>query len=415
LAPGDYWVIVTAANETALTLGVDFLSPTPKPTNEDCAAPEPISPGVPTKVSLIDAAKDLPSDCGVGTGELTYALTVTQTSDVRVYASTLRGSGSPLIGLRAPACAGQNDELHCHAGSALPVFARALAPATYVITVAATTPIDASVLVQLSPPTVAPADQTCQTAPPLTIGKTLTFDLSNHEDAIKDGCLPGGPTAAYALDLVDPSDVIVVGRFPQSDTGAVSFDAPACGVSDQLMCGSSSTPVRTARRKVAPGSYRAVVADTLGQQGTLGVFTRPTVASTLVFGAHDCSAPTTISPGGGFYTGDTSLLTGTYDESCDSSGQPKGGAPDQVFRLDLSQPSHVILSMQGSVYSTILSVRQGSSCPGIELKNGCTAGFAGPRSFLDFAKLSAGTYWVFVDGYAGSKGVYDLDVYVSDP
>ncbi len=413
VAPGTYTVVVTSSIETPLSLSVDFLTPTPKATNEDCSAPLALAVNVPTTVSIIDAAKDLPDACGAQTGELTYAITLAQPQDVRVYASTLRGSGQPVIGLRAPSCTGQTDELRCRNGSTLPLFARNI-QGTYVLTVAGTSLVDANVLVETSAPTTAPADQSCSTSPSATINGTLNFDLSNNEDAIHDGCMPGGTSASWDVELQNASDVMVVARFPQTDVGAVSFDAPGCTSTDRLVCWEASTPVRVSKRNVPAGSYRAVVVDQAGQQGTLTTLVRDTVAATQVTTADDCSTFIDVPSTGGQFYGDTTNMTADFDESCDYGGVPQGGAPDQILRLVLTQNQRVILNMDGSVYPTILSLRQGTTCPGVELKGACNFAFSGPRSFLDY-ELTAGTYWIVIDGYDLNKGAWDLDVRVIAP
>jgi hypothetical protein len=411
--PGTYAVVVTSSLETSVDLSVDFLTPASKASDEDCGTPQPIAANTPTTVSIIDAAKDLPDACGAQTGELTYSLTLAQAQDVRVYASTLRGSGQPVVGLRATTCTGQNDELRCRNGSALPLFARNL-QGTYVLTVAGTSLIDANVLVELSPPTTAPADQSCSTSPSATINGTLSFDLADHEDAIHDGCMPGGPTASWDVELANASDVMVVARFPQTEIGAVSFDASGCTTSDRLVCWEASTPVRVSKRNVPAGSYRAVVVDEAGQQGTLTTLVRDTVAATQVTGSDDCSSFIDVPASGGQFYGDTTNHNADFDESCDYGGVPKGGASDQILRLVLTQNQRVILNMDGSVYPTILSLRQGTTCPGTELKGACNFSFSGPRSFLDY-ELTAGTYWIVIDGYDLNKGAWDLDVRVIPP
>ncbi len=414
VAPGTYYAIVTASVETQVDLSVDFLTPNAKATNEDCGTAQSLAPNTPTTVSIIDAAKDLPDACGAQTGELTYAINVAQASDVRVYASTLRGAGAPVVGLRAPSCTGQTDELRCRDGSESALFARNI-QGTYILTVAGTSLIDASVLVELSAPTTAPLDQSCSTAPAATINGTMSFNLSNHEDAIHDGCFPGGPTASYDVELANASDVLVVARFPQTEEGAVSFDAAACTSSDVIQCYAAYTPVRVSKRNVAAGSYRAVVVDRVGAQGSLTTLVRDTVTATQVTGADDCFATIVDVPSsGGFFYGDTTGKTADFDDSCDYGGVPKGGASDQILRLVLAQNARVILDMNGSVYNTILALRTGTTCPGTEIVNGCNYGFSGPRSFID-AELTAGTYWIIIDGYDLGVGAWDLDVRVIAP
>jgi hypothetical protein len=179
-------------------------------------------------------------------------------------------------------------------------------------------------------------------------------------------------------------------------------------------CGTGTTPVRIDPRNVPAGDYRVVVGDSLGETDSVTVLTRPTVAPTLVAGADNCSDIGSIPLSGGFFTGDTSLHHADFDDGCDAPNQQTGGARDQILQLNLTQPQHVVFNMDGSVYATILDIRQGSTCPGQEIPGDCYVGFSGPRSFLDL-ELAAGTYFVVIDGYAGAAGAWNLDVRVLPP
>jgi hypothetical protein len=296
----------------------------------------------------------------------------------------------------------------------LPLFARGLAAGTWIITVAASSPIDARILVKTSAPTATPPNQTCASPPAITSGATLAVDLSNQEAAIADGCLPGSPDAAYDLSLATTRTSLVVGRFAQNEVGAVSIDLPTCTKADQLVCTTGSTPVRANKRALAPGDYRVVIADGEGAHDSLSAYVRDTVAPTIVSGADKCASPIVDIPAaGGFFTGDTTNATPDFDDACDTPTAP-GGANDQVLRLVLAQPQHVIFDMSGSTYTTILDVRQGTTCPGTELTGDCYVGFTGSRSFLDL-ELAAGTYWIVIDGFGGAVGPWNLDVRVLPP
>jgi hypothetical protein len=421
--PGTYYAVVTTQTSSNVELAVSLLTPSPPATNTDCASAIPIQPGTPTTVSITDAATQamsiadaatlLTSACPSATGVLTYSLSLMQPQDVVVYGSTVRGSGSPIVGIRDPACTGAADELSCRSNDAAPVYKRNLSPGTYVITVGANSPIDASVTVDLSPPSAAPPDQSCSSPPAVSANGRVSFDLSKHEDAIKDGCFAGGPDAAYGVTLSTASDVLLIERIPQNEAGAVAFDAPACSVS--MACSTGSTPVRTRKRNVAAGDYRAVVSDQLGLQGTLDALVRPTVAPTLLGAdAADTCATAIDASQGGFFSGDTSQANADYSNSCDAPTSPPGGAPDQVLALNLSGPQRVVLDMEGSTYTTILDVRQGPSCPGTPLTDGCYVGFRAQRSFLDL-ELQAGAYWIIIDGYESTSGPWDLDVRILPP
>lgn len=410
-AGSTVYAIVTTQAESPVDVSVDMQPASTQPTNESCAAPAPVPLETPFTVSLIDATKDLASACEQAkTGELTYAFTLTEPRDVRIFASTLLGSGAPVVSMRAASCA---DELRCRAGTTPPVFARSLPAGTHVFSVAGTTQIDASVVVRTYPPTPTPPNQSCATAPEIAPNTTIAVNLAGQEDAIQNGCLSGGPNAAYALDLAAPSDVLLIGRFPTTEIGAVSLNHPTCGTADLLQCSAGGTPQRVSRRNLGAGSYRAVIADEKGLSTELTALVRPTAPPTTVT-SGDCVAPQTIPETGGFFTGDTTGATANFSAGCDSPGQPIGGAPDHLMRLVLTQQRRVVFDMSGSVNTTLLDVRSGAACPGVEVPNACNAGLGPNRSFLDLT-LAAGTYWVQIDGYAGSAGPWNLDVRVLPP
>jgi hypothetical protein len=421
VAPGTYYAVVTTQTPGPVELRVDLLPPSTPPTNVDCATAAAITPGTPVIVELVDAPTNLASYCVAATGELTYAVTLAAAQDVRVQATTVQGSGSAVLGLRDPVCTDITNEISCRTANSGPLFERALPAGRYVITVAATSPIDTSVEVDLSPPTTPPADQTCTSPPMATPNGRIAIDLSNHEDAIKDGCFPGGPDAAYDLALAVSSDVLLVGRFPETERSSVGLDTPACDATSQVACSVDSSVSRVGARNVPAGDYRAVVTDELGLAGSLDVLVRPTVAPTIIppGGSNDCSHAQVIDgAAGGFFTGDTSKATGAYGAMCDAPGVASPGAPDQVLSLNLAKAQRVVFDMEGSTYTTILDVRQGATCPGetmmLPIGSTCYVGFGSQRSFLDL-ELQSGQYWVVIGGYNLGKGPWDLDVRVLPP
>jgi hypothetical protein len=83
-----------------------------------------------------------------------------------------------------------------------------------------------------------------------------------------------------------------------------------------------------------------------------------------------------------------------------------------MLTLTLTAPRRVVLDMQGSSYETMLSVREGEFCPGIELPLACAPGYRASRSYLDL-DLQAGQYYVQIDGYDGAAGAWQLDVFTA--
>ncbi len=414
VAPGTtIHAIVTTQQEGAVDVKVDLRAAAPKPTNESCAAPQAVAVDTAFTVQLIDPDKDVPSACDkVGTGELSYAFTLAQPSDVRIFSSTLVGLGEPVVSLRDASC---TDELRCRSSSTLPLFARNLAAGPHALTVAGTTQLDASILVKTFPPSTPPPNQTCATAPPIAFNATISVDLSSQEDAIKNGCLAGGPAAAYDLTLTQASDVLVIGRFPLNESGSVAINGPACTTADLVApCTMGQTPQRVSKRNLAAGSYRIVIADELGQTAQLSVLVRNAVPPTAVGPSDTCLSAFPLPSSGGFFTGDTTGATADFNAGCDAPGQPIGGAKDQIMKLDLPQKQRIVFDMSGSFYTTILDIRQGALCPATEVPNACYVGFTAGKSFLDLT-LASGTYWVQVDGYNGDRGPWNLDMRVLPP
>jgi hypothetical protein len=144
----------------------------------------------------------------------------------------------------------------------------------------------------------------------------------------------------------------------------------------------------------------------------LSWFERPAVAAVQVPFADNCDQLVTIPELGGRFSGNTSNAFPDFSAGCDVGGLPAGGAPDQMLELSLSAARRVILDMQGSTYETMLSVRQGQFCPGVELPRACAPGYRASRSYLDL-DLQAGDYFVQIDGYNGASGAWKLDVFTA--
>lgn len=410
-----YPLYVTTGKPSAVTLDVAFLPAEPKPLNETCGLAEPLVPGVPVKAQIIDAAKDLGSACETALGDLVFSFELTQPSNVDVFAASVDGDGKPVLSLRQPGCALPEDELACQAAETAHVFWQSLLPGTYHVGLSATAPTTALVTLEVSLPTSPAPDDMCGTAPPIAPNTTLDVSLAGHQDDTSV-CLPGMVDAAYELTLSEASDVLLVERISKGDSGAISLSKPGClDASDKLVCETDSTsPIRAAKHAVPAGSYRVVAESAQGQPVQVTAFVRKAVAPTLVVFADSCADAFEIPETGGFFQGTTANANAHYNAGCDQGGLDEGGAPEQVLKLVLSAPKRVVLDMAGSGYSTLLDVRKGPSCPGVEVVQGCAVGYNPPRSFLDL-DLEAGVYFLQIDGFAMEAGPWLLDVRVVDP
>ena len=396
------YAIVTTQGEGAVDVQVDLPEASTRPTNEDCASPENVALETAFPVRLLDATRDLTSTCERATGELTYAFTLAGTRDVRIFASTVAGLGTPVVSLRASSCTG---ERRCREDA--PVFARRLPAGRHVFAVSATAQIDASVVVRTYvPPTTRP-EASCASPLDLPTNAAWTVDLEDQEDANRNGCLDGEPYVAYRLVLTRPSDVLATARFGPGDVGAISLSAPSCA--QNLACSSTGgTPARISKRNLPAGEYRIVVAARRSPSARVSVLVRPTIPPVTLDG-DSCVDAAVISETGGFFTGTTAARTADFNAACDSVGLPPGGAKDQIARFTVSRPRRVVFDMSGSDYATLLSVRRGDACPGVEVENACSVAAGGGKSFLEL-DLPAATYWLQIDGAAEASGVWNLDV-----
>jgi len=423
-APGIYPLYIAGKVGSDLALAVTFSPATDPPANETCGTALPIEPGVSQTASLVGRASDLTSVCdpeansepliAAKSGDLVYSFALDAARDVRVFANPLDDYGAPELSLRNSGCKNAGNELTCRVGSpAAVLFARALPAGQYFLSVASSGPSDVNLRLEESAASDPPPDQGCSSPPLIAAGQTLDVPLTDHADAVDVGCLAGATDSSHSLTLSEASDVLLVERLSVGDTGAVSLALPTCSEQTRLACATSSvSPVRAHAYGVAVGAYRAIVESVLASPVTLTAFTRKATPATLVAFADDCSSPFEIPAAGGRFKGNTANLHADFSAGCDLGNQAKNGAPDQILHLRLESKSRVVLDMQGSQYSTLLSVRGGATCPGTELPLSCAAGQAADRSFLDL-DLDSGDYYVQVDGYDGDAGAWSLDVYVT--
>ncbi len=416
LESGAHAIYVFGSSVAEATLAVDFQSPTPPPSHETCGTAVPVTPGEHVLVELVGVELDVASACESTAGELVYSLGMAATQDLRAYATSTDGYGEPVLSLRNEHCSDAQDELGCRRGEPAELFARALPAGTYHLAVAATGPTDVDLVVELTPPSEAPADEVCAGAPLLPSNTTVNVPLAGHVDDLDTGCLDGAVDAVYRLDLDERSDVRIIQRISAGDQGAVSLATPPCDPQPEVVsCETGGrSPVRTAARGLEPGSVLVVSESEQANPTQLTALVRTASPPVLVAFADDCDQAVEIPSTGGFFQGNTSNATADYEAGCDVGGRDTDGARDQMLRLELETTRRVVFDMQGSGYRTLLSVRRGPECPGLEVVDGCAAGYVAGRSFLDLV-LQPGEYFVQVDGYSGDSGPWFLDVFVLEP
>lgn len=409
-----YPVYVTTILGDAVAVDVELLPATSAPTNETCGTAAPLTLGVPFEVEIVDATEDQVTECASVTGELVYELVLDQPSDVQVFGNSMDDDGFVSLSLLGGTCADPSDEIACHTGATASLYRHSLPAGTYYLAVSATAPTRASVNVTLSAPTPAPLIDTCETAPDAVPLVANSIDYGTLQDDHKLSCFQNAPDAAFALAVDEPTDFLFVNRLAGGDSAAMSFGGLACDEAAEVACAAGgNNPLRLRRRNVQPGEYRVITESLQAFPQELTVHARSHAPTQLVPFSDDCTDVLTIPSGGGFFQGNTSNVSADFSAGCDADGQPPNGAKDQLLKLVLAAPKRVVLDMSGSGYDTMLSVRQGTTCPGVEVPLSCTAAIGGIASFRDL-ELPAGTYFIQIDGLASDFGPWSLDVFVED-
>jgi hypothetical protein len=405
--PGSYPLYVATDVEATVQLQVQLRPAQPK-LGELCEDAVALVAGAPPLLwRLPGYAADFESACAPGSGDGFARFTLDEASDVTIIAESQSDLGLPVVALLDGAC---QAELTCRRSQPGRLFERNLPPGQYGVLVAATGPDDVSVRLETGPVTEAPPGEGCDDAQPLTAGVEQIVDLSIHEDAVHPMCLVGAPDASFGFELEGERDVALIGRFADGDEGAVSLATAGC--TDNYSCQSGVGTQRAVSYGLAAGSYRALIESARGNPVGLSWFERPAVAGVHVPFADDCESLVTIPETGGRFSGNTSNAFPDFSGGCDVGGQAEAGAPDQVLKLSLSVPRRVVFDMQGSAYETMLSVRSGKFCPGVELPLACAPGYRAGRSYLDL-DLQPGDYFIQIDGYDGDAGAWKLDIFTA--
>jgi hypothetical protein len=414
LEPGSHAVLVLSDVEQPVLLRVSYEEPTTPPEHETCGTAAALEPDTDVIATPFSAATDLESRCEPDTGEVVYAFELEEDSDVRVNASALDDLGRPVLSLRNEDCSDLTDEITCRRAPSSQLFAR-LAAGSYRLAVGATGATEVALRLEVTPRTPAPPGEVCPGAPDLPFDVTRAVSLEEYTDTVQS-CLPGAVDVAHRLVLEETSDVLLVQQFSSGDDGALSLATSPCAEeSDLLACRPSSR--RTARlslQGLGAGSYRVIAESRRGNPVGVSAFVREHVASAAVLFSDRCDDAFELPEQGGRFIGNTQAVGADYTSGCDIALGLTGGARDQMLKLVLDEPRRVILDMQGSEYETLLSVRRGPSCPGVEVSGGCSRGDTAQRSYVDLV-LEAGTYFIQIDGFVEEAGSWQLDAYVVDP
>jgi len=285
----------------------------------------------------------------------------------------------------------------------------------------ATTAGPTNVTVTLSPPTLAPANDTCS-APQALVFTAGTASFSGNNTAATNNNLAADATPScsatarssgkdlvYEYTLTQAQDVTIDVTPGTGLSPAIYVRATSCtstAIADERGCiGAFTSPVNLTLYNQPAGTYYLWV-DAHSTSTTSGTFTGTVVLSapTPTPANDTCSAPQalvftagTASFSGSNTTANNSNLAADATPTCSTTAKSSG--KDVVYQYTLAQAQDVTIDVTpGAGFSTAIYVRS-TTCTSTATTDemGCRAAITAPVN-LTLVNQPAGTYYLWVDG-----------------
>jgi hypothetical protein len=241
-------------------------------------------------------------------------------------------------------------------------------------------------------------------------GNTLTSVDHISEVSACTGFPETGPDLAYRISLA-AGDRIRATLHPGDPVwdGALYLLSDCMNVSTSCLAGSDSgTPDEQIDFTAAAAGVFYLIVD--GYAGAGGPFALTVdlipaaVPNDLCAGAIDVGA-------GGTFTGSTQAAHNDYDPGSGGCTGFSETGPDVAYRVSLQAGDRLVASLDAP-WDSALYVLTDCGSPA----SSCAAGSdSGNPEHVDFTAMSAGTYFLIVDGYGTAAGAFLLDVRVSPP
>jgi hypothetical protein len=374
--------------------------PCQSPTHDTCLDPLVVRGSGLYEIDTTAAAYDYGGTCApmnpASRRDVVAALEIAgEPRDIDVVAEA--PAGILAIGI-AGQCGALSTELACATGLPGPsgqmlarVRVRVLGPGTFPLYVWSDR--DEKVLLHVTerPPTVPPAHETCETAMSIGPGAVRVASLTGVARDIPSRCAFKSGDLVYALTLPEPADVAV---FAASLDGygipVVSLRRAACAkLEDEIVCG-SGTLAKAFGRALPAGTYYVAVGATAPTDAQVEV----TVSPPTTPPADDrCDGAPPIAP--------NRTLSITLEGHSDDVelGCSDLGSIDAAYRIDLAEPSDVLLAMRFSAADTGMIALSRAACDAPSLACGRDAGSPVRASLRNVA---AGSYRAVVESRLGS-------------
>ncbi|MCS6799246.1 MAG: PPC domain-containing protein [Myxococcota bacterium] len=259
-------------------------------------------------------------------------------------------------------------------------------------------------------PDCAPAvGDSCASPPALELGREIRGDTTSLRNDVRPGCVRetiDAPDAVWSLDVTAPSD-LVASTFGSGYDTVLALRGRCTRADEELACANDANARRESRivyRGLQPGSYALLLdGDRMPSAGPfrLHATLAPSPAQRGCGDALDVTGGATIRGRTG--------QDGAEDQATGSCGGEN--AAEEVYRFELSTRTRVQIHTAGSSFDTVVYLRR-ERCEDNNAEIACNddASSGGGPSRLDLT-LDPGRYFLFVDGFGGAEGRYQLVVY----
>ncbi len=421
LAPGTYylWVDARSASGGRFTLDVELLPPGPAPLNERCASAATLafdSTGKATaRGALAPAEDDDDGTCGGSWGDVVYRFTTVAERRLTATVSNVPANVRPYLYVRGE-CGAYDRQLACDPQE---VEVNVLAPGTWYLWVdsGSSAAGEFDVTVQLDAPRYPPAHDVCAGAIPIPMANGVGRVSGSTRLATGSTAATCGGNAedvVYTFTTTVEQDVVatVSPTAGSPDYEPVVFIRNACASSSpsaQFGCGALSSGKATAQAaKLPPGTWYVWV-DGEDSKGDFELEVK--LSEPPLTGNVDFCPGVSVE-----LVDDRAVLTGSTTGFVNNTGSWTcgGGGPDHVYAITLPTRSSLTVRVDspGTVLAPVVYLR--GDCTSELLADELSCGNGDPGmaypAWFRVDDLAPGTYYLWIDGYDGSDGVYSAEI-----
>jgi len=412
LDAGTYFVVVDGYGNDAGDFELVVQTQDLQSLAQVCGGATPLRPGVAVTGSTAGQPNYFTATCagGAGSPDRVYALDVPSRSRMRLrMQSTYDGA----LHVRSD-CANPSSELACnddHIDTRHSMVVATLDPGRYYVFAdgyGSNEQGDFSMRADLAPVAGGTAQgDRCAAPGTVAAGQDVELDTFGAADDYQASCGgAGAPDVVYRLDVQERSRLRATVQ--QSEFPAVLYLQSTCGQqSSEVACtaigGQGQAMLDT---NVQPGTYFLVVDG--ATQDAFGAARLEVQLENLQALEQACRSAPRIRPGRTI-TGDTGTSSDRFQATCAGNAQSN----DLVYRLQLTRRSRVVITSEQQ-YDGAIYIRR--DCTDMTTEVACNDDEGDNRHSRVETTLDAGTYYVFVDGFANnSQGSFTMDVEVSRP